>query len=451
MRPRSPLFGQLTLRQLELLALIAPMGFLGAVYLLILGPVHPVFHSWPGFLLLAAVLVAAMWAFTRAVFGAVRALQREVESLSAQTERHNRQLMLLHGTDLALMRETRADEALRRIPALAVRLLGACHALVEVESGRADEVALAPMVAPEFDDAVVRHSCRVEAVRDSHVQPARLEPDPRLLVVAIAHLGDPIATLYVARAQVDPPFADVDHEVARMFATHAALVLENDRLYDEVRALAMEAERQALAHEMHDGLAQVLAYVNAKAQAVELYLEKGEVAAARAEMAELSAAAREVYADIRQGIAALRVQVSGKGLHALLDEYAQDVRQASGLQVRVDWSDGELGELLSPEAEVHVFRIVQEALANVRRHAAAQAVSVHVAMRAGELDLSVDDDGRGFDPERPERDGRSRFGLRTMAERAEALGGHLEVESAPDEGTRIRLRIPLATGGRRAG
>ncbi|MCA9848517.1 MAG: histidine kinase, partial [Dehalococcoidia bacterium] len=98
-----------------------------------------------------------------------------------------------------------------------------------------------------------------------------------------------------------------------------------------------------------------------------------------------------------------------------------------------------------------VFRIVQEALANVRRHAGARAVSVTVAAQAGELLLSVDDDGRGFDPELPGEDGRPRFGLRTMAERAASLGGQLEVESALDRGTRIRLRIPLAARGRRAG
>ena len=446
---RPPLFGGLTLRQLELLAMVAPMAFLGAVYLLILGPVHPAFHSWPGFVLLAAVLVCAMWAFTRAVFGAVRALQGEVESLSAQTERHNRQLMLLHGADLALMRETQAGDALERIPGLAVRLLAACHVMVETVPVPGSG-GVAPITAPDLGE---RHSprCSIEsALRGDH-EMRRPDADARLLVVPIAHLGNPIATLFVARSGNEDPFTDVDREVARMFATHAALVLENDRLYDEVRALAIEAERQALAREMHDGLAQVLAYVNAKAQAVALYLERGEVAAARDEMTELSAAAREVYADIRQGIGAMRVQVSGKGLRTMLEEYARDVHEASGLSVQVHWTDVAVGDGLSPEAEVQVFRIVQEALANVRRHAGARAVSVTVAAQAGELLLSVDDDGRGFDPELPGEDGRPRFGLRTMAERAASLGGQLEVESALDRGTRIRLRIPLAARGRRAG
>jgi nitrate/nitrite-specific signal transduction histidine kinase len=99
------------------------------------------------------------------------------------------------------------------------------------------------------------------------------------------------------------------------------MVVENDRLYDEVRALAVEAERQALAREMHDSLAQVLAFVNTKAQAVELYLREGDVISARQQMAELSAAAREVYADIREGISALRVEVAGKTLAELIEGY----------------------------------------------------------------------------------------------------------------------------------
>jgi hypothetical protein len=106
MRSRSTLFGRLSLRQLELVAVVAPMLFLGAIYLLVLGPAHPALRSWPGFALLAVTLAGTVWVFTRAVFGAVRSLQREVENLSAQTQRHNQQLMQLHGADLALMRET---------------------------------------------------------------------------------------------------------------------------------------------------------------------------------------------------------------------------------------------------------------------------------------------------------------------------------------------------------
>ncbi len=447
MRPHAPMFGRLTLHQLELLALIAPTAFLGAVYVLILGPVHPAFHSWPGFVLLATVLVAVMWVFTRALFGAIRALQRAVESLSAQTERHNQQLMLLHGTDLALMRETRPDEALRRIPTLAVRLLDACHAAVVTSPAPID--AADAIVAPDLGVAVAEGTCPVESMVRGEDQ-APPVPSARLLTAAIAHRGEPVAMLYAARAETARPFTDVDHEVARMFATHAALVLENDRLYDEVRALAIEAERQALAHEMHDGLAQVLAYVNTKAQAVELYLERGEVANARGQIAELSAAARDVYADIRHGISALRVQVTGQDFRTLLDGYARDFGDASGLAVQVRWPETDLRHLLSPEAEVQVIRIVQEALANIRRHAGAGVVVVDVAVRDGQLELSVDDDGRGFDPQAA-HDARARFGLRTMAERAESLGGRLDVESAPERGTRVRLRLPLRDVGRRIG
>jgi signal transduction histidine kinase len=135
--------------------------------------------------------------------------------------------------------------------------------------------------------------------------------------------------------------------------------------------------------------------------------------------------------------------VAGRDLRTLLVEYAHDFADASGLSVHVDWPDAEPADRLSPEAEVQVFRIIQEALANVRRHAGARQVSVEVSVDRAQILIAVRDDGRGFDPDARPAVGQSRFGLRTMAERAETLGGTLEVESAPQSGTLVRLRVPL--------
>lgn len=441
MGPGSTRFSRLSLRQLELLAIGAPLVFLAGVYLLVLGPVHPMFHNWPGLALLALVFTVAVWLFSRSVFGAFRSLQGEVETLSALTERYNQQLVSLHGADLLLTRETRVDDALLRIAELGANLTGACHAmLVTRESSGAARVFAYPAGGPAGAPR-----CAVEtAMRDGVAVDAMTADADSLLIVPLAHLGTPVGTLCLGRAyETAAPFAPVDERIASMFATHAALVVQNDRLYEEIRTLAIEAERQALAREMHDSLAQVLAFVNAKAQAVEQYLRNADVAAARQQMAELSAAAREVYADIREGIAALRVDVAGKTLHQLIDESAAQFNESTGLRVRVDWSAGGTELELPPAAEVQLLRIMQEALANARRHSGAETVDITVSTARGRLRLVVADNGRGFDTGDRTHDGRPRFGLQTMAERAQAIGGELTVESATGTGTRISTTVPV--------
>ena len=268
------------------------------------------------------------------------------------------------------------------------------------------------------------------------------EAGTRTLTVPVAALGSPIGTLRLVRGGAAPSFSTTDMEIARMFSTHAALVVQHDRLYDEVRALAMESERRALAREMHDSLAQVLAFVNTKAQAVEQYLRRDDLSEARQQMAELSAAAREVYADIRQGIAALRVDAAGKSLRELIEGYATEFAEAARLDLTVDWRLPEGARELTPAAEIQLLRIVQESLANVRRHAGAERVELTATAWGDGLVLTVRDDGRGFDVSARHGDGRPRFGLQTMSERAGAIGGVLSIDSTPGEGTTVTVRWP---------
>ena len=135
---RARLFGVLTLRHLEWAAVAAPLLFLGLSYYLMLGPLHTIFHSWYGFLLLWASLLAAVLTFARAVFGAVRRMQREIEQLHEQTRRHNEQLVAMHGANLALMRVTNFDFALQRIVQLSARLVGTRYAALAAVGDNGD-------------------------------------------------------------------------------------------------------------------------------------------------------------------------------------------------------------------------------------------------------------------------------------------------------------------------
>ena len=228
-----------------------------------------------------------------------------------------------------------------------------------------------------------------------------------------------------------------------IFGAFRRMQIQIEALHEESQAMAIERERQHIAREMHDGLAQVLSFVNTKAQAVDVFLSRGDHEAAREHMAELAGAARKVYADIREGIVALRVEVGGgRSLREIVGEYVEEFRNFARLEVEVVWDAGD-GELeLPPVVEVQVLRIVQEALTNVRRHARASRAEVVFTVDGDTLTVSVHDDGQGFDPTSIARGEWPQFGLRAMRERAEAAGGTLEIESERGHGTVVRATFP---------
>jgi signal transduction histidine kinase len=128
------------------------------------------------------------------------------------------------------------------------------------------------------------------------------------------------------------------------------------------------------------------------------------------------------------------------GLAAALDWHAQEFSRRTGIQVSVDGEAAEAVRGLRLEAALALFRIAQEALNNVLKHASAAAVRVEVALGGNDVVLSVQDDGGGFDVSQAPR---GRLGMTTMRERAEAAGGRLEFESAPGRGTRVVATVPI--------
>jgi signal transduction histidine kinase len=199
---------------------------------------------------------------------------------------------------------------------------------------------------------------------------------------------------------------------------------------------------------MHDSLAQVLGYVMTKAQAVQELLRRGQTDKASAQVAQLNDAARAAYADVREGILALRTSVgSERGLLDALQEFLDRWKEQSDVDAELHvCPEGTCLEKLSPVAELQLLRIVQEALANVRKHADAKHVEVRISEDTESIETVIADDGRGFDPDSPSRDGNEpmpHFGLSTMRERAESVGGTLRISSAPSAGTRVIVRLPV--------
>jgi signal transduction histidine kinase len=194
---------------------------------------------------------------------------------------------------------------------------------------------------------------------------------------------------------------------------------------------------------MHDSLAQVLGYVNTKAQAAQTLLENNQSERAAAQLGQLSEAAREAYADVREGILGLRTSLGeDRGFIDTLEDYLERWQGQSDVTVELQLSPPGYDPGLAPMSEVQLLRIIQEALSNVRKHAKAQRAWVRLRPAGTGVEVVIEDDGVGFDPDGLRRSDLPRFGMATMRERAEAVGGTFEVSAVPGTGTRVVVRLP---------
>ena len=267
-----------------------------------------------------------------------------------------------------------------------------------------------------------------------------------LLAAGVRVGGGTIGTLAVASAR--PRAYGADHlDALASLATQAGLALENDRLQGQLRELAVRDERARIARELHDGLAQVLAYVNAKSQAAGQLIENGRPDEARVQLDELSAAARSVYVDVREAILGLAGPEPGEaGILAAVTAYGRAYADASKLAVDVAAEAGAAELRLDPVVEGEVVRIVEEALSNVRKHASAARVEISLRLAEDRLVVDVIDDGHGLDPARLGRDADDdwpRYGIRSIRDRARVIGAVVEWRTAAGGGTDVHLSVPL--------
>ena len=229
---------------------------------------------------------------------------------------------------------------------------------------------------------------------------------------------------------------------ARLKASLASLQQERMSILRQQLAqvtVAQEEERQRIARELHDGVGPTLASLNLRLRTLRKQLAR-ESHASAAELEELAGLAQSSIRDIRRLIQDLRPAVLDElGLMPALREYVTRYREEHG--VAIDLSLPGMEERLPNSEEVALFRIVQEALANVAKHSQARRVAIEVRYEQESVLLSVTDDGLGFDPFEPLP--AEHLGLWSMRERVEQLGGRLEIESQPGRGTRLSAVFPL--------
>lgn len=226
---------------------------------------------------------------------------------------------------------------------------------------------------------------------------------------------------------------------ALLYAEMESRVLELSR---QVQHLAVLEERVRIGREMHDGFAQALSLLNLKLRMVQ-GAGNGEVATALAEMREIVDA---TYEDVRQAISDLRMPLRPEaGIVGTLAEYAQNFTLRYDLQGQVKVEPGAADARCSPDVQIQLIRIVQEALANVRRHAQAEHLQVRFARADGHLQIEIRDDGKGFDWSGSDA-GAGHFGLSIMRERAASCKAEIEIQSQPNQGTTVTLQVPVEGG-----
>lgn len=288
--------------------------------------------------------------------------------------------------------------------------------------------------------------------------PANHPPMVTLLAVPLPCKSPFRGNLYLADRKDANAFTVEDEEILTRLATVAAIAIDNSFLHQQARALAAAEERLRIAREMHDGQAQVLAYVNAKAQAVREHLRAGRLEVAESHLVQLAAAAREVYGDTREAILDLRTAAEDRPWIPALREYSE--RWQAQNDVPVDMTLDERVKL-PPGVDHQVLRIVQEALSNTRKHAQARRVIVELVRSAAGTPCPGRRRRRRLRGPRPSAPARhlERWRSQPAASPEQAqgstlrphldartrplsLGATLRIDSIPGQGTRVELLLP---------
>lgn len=216
------------------------------------------------------------------------------------------------------------------------------------------------------------------------------------------------------------------------------------RLMEQQRDLAVFAERERLARDLHDNIAQILGFINIQAQAMQQELSKCNLSQVDHGLERISQVAQDAHTDVREYIQNIREDTSiDVDFLNYLQNYLE--RFATNYDIKVKLNiDPHFLEQLSPYIRVHLFRIIQEALANVRKHAQTSFVNISGVGNHNRLMLVIEDQGRGFDVRMIPQIKGTGFGLKIMEERAQEVGAIFSIESQPNQGTKVTVELPLA-------
>lgn len=248
-----------------------------------------------------------------------------------------------------------------------------------------------------------------------------------------------ILTLYSKRSHA---FTHADRPLLIAISHHIGAAIENSQLSSKTKESALLEERWLIAQELHDNIAQSLAYLNMQTKLLEDRIQSELKAPVLEEFHHIRNVIQNTYQDVRSMLIDFRIPMKeDEGLEPALRRYCREFGSRTGIQTEF-LSDADLPHF-EPSVQTQIFRIIQESLSNVRKHARAKKVSVVVRNAGSGLGITVQDDGDGFDPNTVEDPARQRMGLSIMKERAACLRGTVRISTVAGQGTSVRIEIPL--------
>ncbi|WP_457671301.1 ATP-binding protein [Thiolapillus sp.] len=264
------------------------------------------------------------------------------------------------------------------------------------------------------------------------------EEEVELISVPLEYHGDVLGQYDI---YVRPPGLSDREDILELLETvgsHLGMAVAKQRSDENARRLSIYKERNALAHELHDSLAQTLASLRFQIRMMEdsLQQEQGCQLVA-SDLERIRNGVDEAHTELRELLNSFRASMDGRDLSTALEKLVQRFSSETGIATY--YQQECVQPKLSSTEEMQILRIVQESLANIRKHARAHTVRVLLTCRSGAYVFLVEDDGVGFEGQAREGHPGEHIGLSIMEERARRLGGRLRIESEVGEGTRVEL------------
>lgn len=376
-----------------------------------------------------------------------------------QLEKRNRQLAALNWAAMAIAGELALDKVLQQIVDSVRMLAHAQYAALGVPnadgfldvfvfSGMSKEEAAKLPHLPKGLGLLGAIIHEKRPIRIPHISsdprsvgfPEGHPPMDSFLGVPIIAAGQTLGNLYLTNKLDGPEFTADDQMLVEMLAAHAAVAIQNARLYEQVGRLAIVEERTRIGMDLHDGVIQSIYAVGLTLESTRLALPAGAEEADQL-LAQAIEGLNNTIRDIRNFILDLRPHRFRGDLDEGLARLVREFQANTMVSVTLSAPNEAVSGLPTPTARA-MFLTTQEALANVARHAHATHVVVNVTRENQTVKLSIADNGRGFDPMAQAR--AVGHGLSNMRARAEELGGAFSLESVPGKGTKLTLVLPFA-------
>ncbi len=413
-----------------------------------------VFPIWTGPAVVFAAVGVSSFFFSQVIF-------RTIESMQAEVLRRNQELSARNEVGIAVAEAQALDDALGRALETVLRITGAeAGDILVLEEETGDLVTRVHRgIAGEVFTEMTRFrpgnglpGIVVQTGEPILVQD--MATDPRFIRKRLtfygfhAYAGTPLKSKnrvvgVIEVVALDPrQISRESLDLLSAIGNQIGVAIENARLMEQMRYLAILEERDRLGREIHDSFAQTLGYLNMQGRAIENLLLKGKTDQALGELRQMGDGVRGAFSDVREAIFSLRTTLEPeRDLVSTLQEYIHEFSRNS--DISVDLLAPEDQEIrLPPETQVQLVRVVQEALRNTRKYADASHATVRVAKDESGMTLSIEDDGDGFDIANPGNGHQRRFGLSIMKERTEAVGAAFSINSQPGQGTRVLIELP---------